>query len=97
CRFEKLSPNDLIFEKSRYLQSNPTNNTIFVGSCVRHVPLSREKPELIEDALNRGSTLIERFCAGILMLTYWQTGTRITDRFTVIDRNSSSIIMRGNL
>ncbi|KAF4233505.1 hypothetical protein CNMCM6805_009162 [Aspergillus fumigatiaffinis] len=51
---------------SKYFkQHNPGTHPSLNDSCVRKVPLSQIPPELVEDALNGGSKLLERFCAGV--------------------------------
>ncbi|KAH1328001.1 hypothetical protein KXW89_006013 [Aspergillus fumigatus] len=55
-----------ITRQSKYFkQHNPRNHPSLNDSCVRKVPLSQIPPELVNDALNGGSKLLERFCAGV--------------------------------
>jgi hypothetical protein len=46
-------------------QTNPWNKPVSADSCVREVPFTKLDPQLIEDAANGGTMLIERFAAGM--------------------------------
>jgi hypothetical protein len=66
CYFEPFGPkNDPLFQSQYFKQHNPGNHPSLNDSCVRKVPLSQIPPELVDDALNGGSKLTERFCAGV--------------------------------
>ncbi|GFF60216.1 hypothetical protein IFM51744_10223 [Aspergillus udagawae] len=66
CYFEPFGPeNDPLFKSRYFKQHNPGNHPSLNDSCVRKVPLSQIPPELVDDALNGGSKLLERFCAGV--------------------------------
>lgn len=66
CYFELLGPdNDPLFQSRYFEQHNPGNHPSLNDSCVRKVPLSQIPPDLVDDALNGGSKLVERFCAGV--------------------------------
>lgn len=66
CYFEPFGPeNDPLFQSKYFKQHNPRNHPSLNDSCVRKVPLSQIPPELVNDALNGGSNLLERFCAGV--------------------------------
>ncbi|GFF56720.1 hypothetical protein IFM46972_10589 [Aspergillus udagawae] len=66
CYFEPFGPeNDPLFKSRYFKQHNPGNHPSLNDSCVRKVPLSQIPPVLVDDALNGGSKLLERFCAGV--------------------------------
>ncbi|KAL2867707.1 uncharacterized protein BJX67DRAFT_76780 [Aspergillus lucknowensis] len=66
CYFEPFGPETDPLFHSHWLSSfNPGNHPSLNDSCVRKVPLSRLPPELVDDADNGGSRLLERFCAGV--------------------------------
>lgn len=66
CYFEPFGPeNDPLFQSQYFKQYNPGNHPSLNDSCVRKVPLSQIPQELVDDALNGGSKLVERFCAGV--------------------------------
>ncbi|KAK6832072.1 hypothetical protein RU639_002900 [Aspergillus parasiticus] len=66
CYFEPFGPdNDALFQSKYFQRFNPNKHPSLDDSCVREVPLSKMKPELVEDALNGGSKLLERFCGGV--------------------------------
>lgn len=66
CYFEPFGPeNDPLFQSRYFKQYNPGNHPSLDDSCVRKVPLSQIPAELVDDALNGGSKLVERFCAGV--------------------------------
>ncbi|KAI5798840.1 hypothetical protein EDC01DRAFT_649469 [Geopyxis carbonaria] len=60
--FVPISPlTDELFKTSYYAKYNPNNNPTLHDVCVKKVPLSKIKPELLE---KKGS-LVEVFCAGV--------------------------------
>lgn len=67
CIFESLTPEtDQLFQSSYFQKYNPSKNpSLLEDSCVRVVPLSMIKLQLLEDTQNGGTKLIEAFCAGI--------------------------------
>ncbi|KAH7156738.1 hypothetical protein EDB81DRAFT_398769 [Dactylonectria macrodidyma] len=66
CHFEEFGPhNDNLFRYPMLKQINPYNNPDSHDMCVRRVPFSQLKPELLEDTLQGGSKLVEAFCRGI--------------------------------
>ncbi|KAE8407761.1 hypothetical protein BDV37DRAFT_279549 [Aspergillus pseudonomiae] len=66
CYFEPFGPgNDPLFQSKYFQRFNPKQNPSLDDSCVRKVPLSEVKAELVEDYLNGGSKLLERFCGGV--------------------------------
>ncbi|KAH7122155.1 hypothetical protein B0J13DRAFT_485343 [Dactylonectria estremocensis] len=66
CHFEEFGPhNDNLFRHPLLKQINPYNNPDSHDMCVRRVPFSQLRPELLEDALQGGSKLAEDFCRGI--------------------------------
>jgi hypothetical protein len=56
-----LSPSDPIFTSAAYLRNNPNRNPATQDLCVRKVPLSKIKPQLLE----KEGKLTEAFCAGV--------------------------------
>lgn len=66
CYFEPFGPeNDPLFLSQYFKQHNPGSHPSLNDSCVRKVPLSQIPQELVDDARNGGSKLLERFCAGV--------------------------------
>lgn len=59
--FVPLSPTDAIFSSPAYLRNNPSKNPATQDLCVKKVPLSKIKPQLLE----KEGKLIEAFCAGV--------------------------------
>lgn len=59
--FVPLSPNDPIFTSATYIRNNPNKNPATQDLCVKKVPLSRIKPQLLE----KDGKLVEAFCAGL--------------------------------
>jgi len=60
-RFVPLSATDPIFSSAAYFQNNPNRNPATQDLCVRKVPLSKIKPQLLE----KDGKLVEAFCAGV--------------------------------
>ena len=58
-----LEAGDYIYKHALYAQYNPNNAPVTQDICVRPVPLSKIKPELLEGASN--GKLAEAFCAGV--------------------------------
>ncbi|OGM47792.1 hypothetical protein ABOM_003305 [Aspergillus bombycis] len=66
CYFEPFGPeSDPLFQSKSFQRFNPNQSPSLDDSCVRKVQLSEVKPELVEDYLNGGSKLLERFCGGV--------------------------------
>jgi len=59
--FVPLSTADPIFGTTFYRQNNPHTNPAMQDLCVRRVPLTQIRPELLE----KEGKLVEAFCAGI--------------------------------
>ncbi|KAG2419067.1 hypothetical protein HFD88_002171 [Aspergillus terreus] len=112
CYFEPFGPaNDPLFQSRYFKQHNPGNHPSLDDSCVRKVPLSQIPAELVDDALNGGSKLVERFCAGSLTFymyrdsmlwdrkqlleSTYEEGTIVTDHFMVVGKTPRSITMWG--
>jgi hypothetical protein len=60
-RFVPLAPTDAIFSSAAYNKFNPEKNPSTHDLCVRKVPLSQLKPQLLE----KEGRLVEGFCAGV--------------------------------
>ena len=58
---EEVMKTDDIFKSPHWLRLNPHKNVPLYDLCVRKVPLSKIKPELLEDP----SALTTAFCAGM--------------------------------
>ncbi|KEY79726.1 hypothetical protein BA78_7872 [Aspergillus fumigatus] len=92
CYFEPFGPeNDPLFQSKYFKQHNPRNHPSLNDSCVRKVPLSQIPPELVNDALNGGSKLLERFCAGV----WGGYGTNVTNHFVVVGKTPRSVVLWG--
>jgi len=59
--FVPLLASDPIFSSKSYLKYNPEKNPATQDFCVKKVPLSKIKPELLE----KDGKLVEAFCAGV--------------------------------
>lgn len=60
-RFVPISSTDPIFSSVAYARNNPNRNPATQDLCVRKVPLSKIKPQLLE----KEGKLVEAFCAGV--------------------------------
>jgi hypothetical protein len=60
-KFVPFPADDAIFSSSAYLRNNPNKNPQTKDICVRKVPLSSIKPQLLE----KEGKLVEAFCAGV--------------------------------
>ncbi|KAI6708391.1 hypothetical protein JHW43_009072, partial [Diplocarpon mali] len=60
-KFVPMTPSDAIFSSSAYAVQNPNRNPATQDLCVRRVPLTRIKPQLLE----KEGKLVEAFCAGV--------------------------------
>lgn len=58
-------PEDVIFRHPWLRRINPRDNPTFHDSWVRQVPFDQIRPELLEDAMNGGSLLLEAYAAGV--------------------------------
>ncbi|KAJ4860628.1 hypothetical protein T069G_05616 [Trichoderma breve] len=66
CAFEPFGPGtDALFRHPILKDLNPRNNPSTHDSCVRKVPFEELRPELLEDARNGGSALVEEFSRGM--------------------------------
>ncbi|KAL2063974.1 hypothetical protein VTL71DRAFT_4468 [Oculimacula yallundae] len=59
--FVPFDTNDPIFSSKAYKTNNPNRNPATQDICVRRVPLSKIKPQLLE----KEGKLVEAFCAGV--------------------------------
>ncbi|KAJ0415151.1 hypothetical protein BJY00DRAFT_268035 [Aspergillus carlsbadensis] len=59
--FEPLEPTDAIFQHRLLRELNPSRNPTMHDVCVRRVPISEVRPEL----LSKEGALVEAFCAGV--------------------------------
>ena len=62
-KFVPISSDDAIFSSTAYLHNNPNKNPQTKDLCVRKVPLSKIKPQLLEK--EGEGKLVEAFCAGV--------------------------------
>lgn len=60
-KFVPLSPTDAIFSSAGYRKYNPSKNPATQDLCIKRVPLSQIKPQLLE----KEGKLAEAFCAGV--------------------------------
>ncbi|KAK4995017.1 hypothetical protein LTR66_005072 [Elasticomyces elasticus] len=60
-KFVPLSPTDYIFNNTFFARYNPDTNPTMNDLCVRTVPLTQIRPELLE----KEERLVEAFCAGV--------------------------------
>ncbi|KAL2816931.1 hypothetical protein BJX63DRAFT_130850 [Aspergillus granulosus] len=93
CYFEPFGPeNDPIFQSEYYRRHNPGDHPSLKDSCVRKLPLSQIPSELVDDALNGGSKLVERFCAGVWGGYGYAIQRTILARLGRTDSNKESIL-----
>lgn len=60
-KFVPLPTTDYIFNNTHYARNNPENNPTTHDLCIRKVPLTKIRPELLE----KEGKLVEAFCAGV--------------------------------
>ncbi|KAL9088168.1 MAG: hypothetical protein Q9165_006295 [Trypethelium subeluteriae] len=60
-KFVAMATTDEIFTNAIYTRLNPERNPTFHDLCIRRVPLSKIRPELLE----KDGKLAEQFCAGV--------------------------------
>ena len=60
-RIVDVPPSDYLLNTTLYARYNPNNSPITQDLCLRRVPLSKIKPELLE----KEGKLAEAFCAGV--------------------------------
>ena len=60
-KFVPVTTSEPIFSSAAYLRNNPNRNPATHDLCVRKVPLSQIKPQLLE----KEGKLVEAFCAGV--------------------------------
>ncbi|KZL80122.1 hypothetical protein CI238_05395 [Colletotrichum incanum] len=67
CAFDdQFSPTtDPIFQHPFLKKVNPKNNPDFHDCCFKSVPFDKIRPDLLADALNGGSRLVETYSAGV--------------------------------
>jgi len=66
CKFVDLSPvTDETFQSAFYKKYNASSNPTTHDLCIRKIPIFKLKPNLVEDAQQGGTKLVESFCAGI--------------------------------
>ncbi|TVY85530.1 hypothetical protein LSUE1_G000376 [Lachnellula suecica] len=63
AKFVPMSSTDAIFTSPAYIRNNPNKNPTTNDVCVRRVPLSKIKPQLLEK--EGEGKLVEAFCAGV--------------------------------
>ncbi|KAI9744083.1 MAG: hypothetical protein M1818_002235 [Claussenomyces sp. TS43310] len=61
AKFVPLSPSDPIFSSKDFIRQNPNLNPCTQDLCIKRVPLSKIKPQLLE----KDGKLIEKFVAGV--------------------------------
>ncbi|EXJ93510.1 hypothetical protein A1O1_01902 [Capronia coronata CBS 617.96] len=54
-----------LFQSTWYKKFNPNRNPTTHDECVRRLPLHKIRPELLEDARNGGTKLVEAFSQGV--------------------------------
>ena len=72
-KFVPLSTADAIFSSPAYLKNNPNKNPVTQDLCLKKVPLSKIKPQLLE----KEGKLVESFCAGVwgglgMLSSFWR-------------------------
>ena len=66
CKFVDLSPaTDPVFQSPFFRIYNPDSNPTTHDLCIRRIPLFKLKPELVKDAADGGTKMVEAFCAGV--------------------------------
>lgn len=60
-RIVDVPPSDYLFNHTLYARYNPNKAPVTQDLCLRKVPLSKIRPELLE----KEGKLVEAFCAGI--------------------------------
>ena len=66
CKIEYLHPtSEPLFTNQWYKKLNVNANPTLHDECVRRLPLFKLKPELVEDAKNGGSKLVEGLSQGV--------------------------------
>ena len=66
CKFEDLDiASDPTFQSTFFKKYNPSSNPVTHDLCVRRIPIFKLKPQLVEDAAQGGTKLVEAFCAGV--------------------------------
>lgn len=63
CKVVPIPASDYIFNHTLYARNNPNNAPVTQDICIRRVPLSKIKPELLEGA--EDGKLVEAFCQGV--------------------------------
>ena len=64
-RIQPVSPTDYIFNTTLFARYNPNNAPVTQDICLRRVPLSKIKPELLEAEKRGEGKLVEAFCQGV--------------------------------
>lgn len=66
CTFVDFSPaTDPVFQSAFFKKYNPSMNPTTHDLCVRRIPLFKLRTDLVEDASNGGTKMVEAFCAGV--------------------------------
>ncbi|KUJ14931.1 uncharacterized protein LY89DRAFT_125544 [Mollisia scopiformis] len=78
AQFVPLSPSDKIYSSAAYLFQNPNKNPATQDLCIRRVPLSKIKPQLLEK--EKEGKLVEAFCAGVWSGWGYEVQRRILER-----------------
>jgi hypothetical protein len=78
AQFVPLTTADPIFTSQAYLFQNPNSNPATQDLCLRRVPLSKIKPQLLEKASS--GALVEAFCAGVWSGWGYEVQRRVLER-----------------
>ncbi|KAJ9631625.1 hypothetical protein H2203_000024 [Taxawa tesnikishii (nom. ined.)] len=80
-KFVPVPANDYIYNTTLFARYNPEKNPTMTDLCVRRVPLTKIKPDLLE----KEGKLVEKFCAGVphesIGLTMASTGYAYQRRY----------------
>ncbi|KAL0936828.1 uncharacterized protein CTRU02_209044 [Colletotrichum truncatum] len=93
CAFEEsFSPaTDPIFQHPILKKVNPKNNPDFHDCCFRTVPFDKIRPDLLEDALNGGSKLVEAYSAGVWGRYAFTIQRKLMEKARKIESNAGDI------
>ncbi|RMZ80313.1 hypothetical protein DV738_g2880, partial [Chaetothyriales sp. CBS 135597] len=88
---EPLDPeSEALFKSPWYRLYNPRNNKPMSDACVRRVPLRLLRYDLLVDAKNGGSKLVEAFAQGC----FGSSSTIVANHFLVLRHTPTSILVR---
>lgn len=65
CRLQDVPASDHIFNTTLFARYNPNNAPVTQDVCLRRVPLSNIRPELLESEKKGEGKLVEAFCQGV--------------------------------